>query len=57
MSGRIQKLANPLMLFFNIIPAAALLRIFMVGRRVGQGRKRIGARPIGRREQDSIELR
>ena len=45
-----------LMLFLDVVAPPFQIFIAMIGRRVAQGRQRVGVRPVGRRVQDPVEF-
>src|SRR5262249_11746696 len=55
MPGRVEKIPDTLMLFFNVGPPTLQLDVLVVGGRIGHRRERIRARPVSGGNQNPIE--
>src|SRR6516165_10255310 len=56
MASRVQEIADALMLPFDIVATGLHLAIAVIGRRIGQGRKRVLVGAVCRGEEDPIEF-
>ena len=54
--GGIEKLADPLVLFLDVVAPRFQLFIAVIGRRIAKRGQRVGVRPVGGRVQDAVEF-